>query len=152
MFPVFQIVRFWKPVRILPHRIFVASAGCHRSFRARSDETSAPLTACKTMHDDRDGKKSLYPQMIMEEANKVVTWERTADIARREALQYAADVHGHSRAAAAAAALERGALVEAMMSQKATIMLLSTVSTPVQPPCHESLFITGCRTGEVSAT
>lgn len=66
--------------------------------------------------------------MIMEEANKVMDWERTMDIARREALQHAADAHGHGGATAAEAAQERSALVEAMMSQKATIMLLSTVS------------------------
>lgn len=66
--------------------------------------------------------------MIMEEANKVMDWERTMEIARREALQHAADVHGHGGATSAEAAQERSALVEAMMSQKATIMLLSTVS------------------------
>lgn len=66
--------------------------------------------------------------MITEEASKVVEWERTADVARREALLHASDVHGHGGASAADAAQERGALVDAMMSQKATIMLLSTVS------------------------
>lgn len=65
--------------------------------------------------------------MIMDEAAKVVEWERAADMARREALLHASDVHGHGGASAVDAAQERGALVDAMMSQKATIMLLSTV-------------------------
>lgn len=66
-------------------------------------------------------------QMIIDEANKVVEWERGTELARREALQHAADVHGQGGASAAEAAKERGALVQAMMGQKANIMLLSTV-------------------------
>lgn len=58
----------------------------------------------------------------------MVEWERTTELARREAMQHAADVHGHGGASAAEAAKERSELVQAMMSQKANIMLLSTVS------------------------
>lgn len=77
----------------------------------------------------------------MEEDNKVLNWERTADLAHREALQHASAVHGQGGEAAAAAAQERAALVEAMMSQKATIMLLSTVSVQAQwyRGCHRFL-------------
>lgn len=65
--------------------------------------------------------------MIVEEANKVVQWEQTMDLARREAMQHAADMHGHGGAFAGGAQHERNELVQAMMSQKVNIMLLSTV-------------------------
>lgn len=57
----------------------------------------------------------------------MVEWERTAELARREAMQHAADVHGNGGASAAEGAMERSELVQAMMSQKGNIMLLSTV-------------------------
>lgn len=66
--------------------------------------------------------------MILEEVNKVIDWERTTELARREAMQHAADVHGHGGASAAEAARERSELVQAMMSQKASLVVLSTVS------------------------
>lgn len=65
--------------------------------------------------------------MIIEEANKVVQWEQTMELARREAMQHAADMHGHGGGHAVGAQHERNDLVQAMMSQKVDIMLLSTV-------------------------
>ena len=73
--------------------------------------------------------------MIIEEANKVVEWQRTAELARREAIHHAADVHGHGGASAAEGARERSELVQAMLAQKGTIMLLSTVRVCVVCLC-----------------
>lgn len=66
-------------------------------------------------------------KMIVEEANKVVQWEQTMELARRDAMQHAADMHGHGGAFAPGTQQERNELVQAMMSQKVNIMLLSTV-------------------------
>lgn len=77
--------------------------------------------------------------MIIEEANKVVEWERTAELARREALQHVADVHGHGGASAAEGAMERNELVKAMMSQKGNIVLLSTVRLCTREECRHIL-------------
>lgn len=57
----------------------------------------------------------------------MVQWEQTAELARTEALQHAADMHGHGGGYALGAQHERNELVQAMMSQKVDIMLLSTV-------------------------
>lgn len=74
--------------------------------------------------------------MIIDEANKVVEWERAAELANREAMQHAADMHGQGGAKAAEAAKERAMLVQAMMSQKANIMLLSTVRMEERRGAH----------------
>lgn len=66
--------------------------------------------------------------MILEEANKVVKWEQTADLSRREGMRAAAEVQGQGGVIAAEAAVERSDLVQDMMMQKANLMLLSTVS------------------------
>lgn len=71
--------------------------------------------------------RSSNEKMIIEEANKVVQWEQTMELARREAMQHAADMHGHGGGYAVGAQHERNDLVQAMMSQKVDIMLLSTV-------------------------
>ncbi len=66
-------------------------------------------------------------KMILEEANKVVQWEQTLELARREAMQQAAEMRGHGGSFAAGAQHEKNELMQAMMSQKVDIMLLSTV-------------------------
>lgn len=65
--------------------------------------------------------------MIVEEANKVVQWEQTMELARREAMQHAADSHGQGATFAAGTQHERNELVESMMLQKVNITLLGTV-------------------------
>lgn len=67
--------------------------------------------------------------MIVEEANKVVQWEQTMELARREAMQHAADSHGQGTTFAVGTQQERNELVESMMSQKVNITLLGTVRT-----------------------
>lgn len=57
----------------------------------------------------------------------MVQWEQTMELARREAMQHAGDMHGHGGGYAVGAQHERNDLVQAMMSQKVDIMLLSTV-------------------------
>lgn len=102
-----------------------------------TQEGSHPITSRKSLdHPHVESRRFFvlsyvlgwYAKMIIDEANKVVQWEQTAELARREAMHHAADMHGQGGGFAPGSAKERSELVQSMMSQKVNIMLLSTVS------------------------
>ncbi|CAM9578292.1 unnamed protein product [Ectocarpus sp. 8 AP-2014] len=93
----------------------------------------------------RVAEKKVQMAMIIDEANKVVQWEQTAELARREAMHHAADMHGHGGGFAPGSAKERNELVQSMMSQKVNIMLLSTFCKLRGPWLAPSGYVRGNR-------
>ncbi|CAB1116960.1 unnamed protein product [Ectocarpus sp. CCAP 1310/34] len=93
----------------------------------------------------RVAEKKVQMAMIIDEANKVVQWEQTAELARREAMHHVADMHGHGGGFAPGSAKERNELVQSMMSQKVNIMLLSTFCKLRGPWLAPSGYVRGNR-------
>ncbi|CAN0162171.1 unnamed protein product, partial [Hapterophycus canaliculatus] len=84
----------------------------------------ARLNENAAMMRTRVAEKKVQMAMIMDEANKVLQWEQTKELARREAINHAAEMHGHGGSFTAGASRERNELMQCLVAQKANIMLL----------------------------